>query len=1095
MSSTGTNIASILALIPDKRARDSTVKQLKGRLKLTEKKSGGRIAGIRKQYGDRTAALIENLLKAQGISLERDTWILPLMVWLGRTANLNIELPLSTWPSLEAVARWSSATGQTLVTEDLQHVAPTASRWSETIDREIPTALAIQGQDFADPEIRQRYEGAIAWMEARITRGDTAPWPSPVIVQRMLNTNKENMPGMSQESFNDISPASVFEDTKQGGRGTRPHEEWLKRLTKFKQDGWRPSSDGIVHRWDNGMTLEALIRPESLKNETDVMGHCIGQSSYLAGHLANIQRGKMGYYSLRHPSGYSLCTFEIELDSEGGWKSHRQSKGPKNFAVHPTWVNYAVQTLQRCLRPDLPEGYDAIAITKSIHEDDPLFTTMVLTSPQLSLEWAKLHGADDVTRQSASREPKSALDYAMRVDKSPHTVTRHGASTDPQTALKYAKDVDNGPHEQTRQGASVAGGTALTYAVQIDREPTAQTLAGVINDPYYLKRYIENFPDIDLGDQRAEAIAKGPKSAFMWARSVEGKPSDETRDKASEDPVWALRYALSVDKCWHPVTAHGVLPDPNMAVLYAMELHDEDFDEEWFDRLFGSARMTAPTLTLWILTLERPRKVYQLNDILGISELPLPDKDIYTGYQGYEIFHSATRIEDTVESRNSSIMNRTFSAVHHCWKSPAACALYVLAANAPVDAPWMGQTITTLSKKIASRNERGFGENVRLILSRRHRLGGENIPSNVSVPLALAFPLIAPDIIRALGNSARESVTSANRRELIAQGPKSAIAVARYIDDEPKRDTFEAVASDSSAMTSYLRAFSINPLTIPVFIRRKIAGMGHGISSMERLLARQSYPVDSSLSQYSGDNYYTSTPRIVARTTAERCLEVSRQALTFVPGNKTNTRLLDGVQRLLQVKGRYGNNEEDFCGLHGQEDLELVRELVRRGHRHLAWMDHEGSSDTYRWSHPHGERPRSLPSSMALLPSSFPIYGYIGMMGVPNGDNVIASTAHRIGELEGPIPSAFDWSRVLGWYRSLPGMIRHHVDRRLDKNQRTDPSMTDIALLWIGSTPVDAIIGYPGCTFQIGLWINSTPALSIIPADIGRRASRTAPTA
>lgn len=126
---------------------------------------------------------------------------------------------------------------------------------------------------------------------------------------------------------------------------------------------------------------------------------------------------------------------------------------------------------------------------------------------------------------------------------------------------------------------------------------------------------------------------------------------------------------------------------------------------------------------------------------------------------------------------------------------------------------------------------------------------------------------------------------------------------------------------------------------------------------------------------------------------------------------------------------------------------------------------------------------------MALLPSSFPIYGYIGMMGVPNGDNVIASTAHRIGELEGPIPSAFDWSRVLGWYRSLPGMIRHHVDRRLDKNQRTDPSMTDIALLWIGSTPVDAIIGYPGCTFQIGLWINSTPALSIIPADIGRRAS------
>jgi hypothetical protein len=75
------------------------------------------------------------------------------------------------------------------------------------------------------------------------------------------------------------------------------------------------------------------------------------------------------------------------------------------------------------------------------------------------------------------------------------------------------------------------------------------------------------------------ASCKEPRWAYLYARSVDKKPTDETRTAACNDPEWAYVYALNVDQKPTVETKVVACKDPRCAYEYAMYVDKKPTDE------------------------------------------------------------------------------------------------------------------------------------------------------------------------------------------------------------------------------------------------------------------------------------------------------------------------------------------------------------------------------------------------------------------------------------------------------------------------------------------------------------------------------------
>jgi len=1101
MSTIGTTIGLNLALSPDERTRKSSVQQLRNRLKLSKKKEGGRIAGIEKQYGSETVKLLKRILKDQDVVLERDTWILPIMIWLGRAVSLNQGLRPSDWPPLESVARWSTATGSPLIKESLESVASAALMWSTTTVREMTEAFSVAGLEPDDPETRKTYERAILWIKARTTLGDTAPWPSPVLIQRLADGSD-----MGPESFEDISQASIFKETSvDKNRNMSTWDEWHKRIVKLEDDSWRPSHGPIVHSWENGMKLVELETENQLRDESKMMDHCIGQDAHINDHLRNMKARSHAYYSLRDVSGYSVCTFEIALGPDRSWMRCCQSKGPKNFGMHPTWVNYAVQVIGRCERFSYPENYSFESAIQGIDKSSEFFVQTVLTSPELSYRWAMVNGGGETLRETASRDPAFAILYATNVDKAPHTVTRDGACTDPLCAVRYAVEVDKGPTEQTRNAACSSPSTAYRYATSVDKGPTPQTLAASFTDNTTFLNYTRSFPNTDLSIYRDIAIKSGASGAYTWALNVDRGPREDTRKACCTDPVYALRYALRIDERYHRDTMTAVLPDPNMALLYALKLVYPPRDRrpaEWSPGITSeqcvppdmvgilreSTYRGSPTRAMWQMVIEPiiPEPELTIEDVRAVIDAPqLPDfsDDRYRTRELSSTVGDPSRL--AARRIESGYCSNPFDNAHRMWQSPWIAALYLLFLRSDLRSQWTTYAIRDCADNVLKTQMTAITHDLGALLRYRTVRREEPISAEFVIGVSLSIPKMFEHLIEMLQlfgaedgiPKLRAAISGKTRKMLIKSSSKNAIIVAKHIDGRPMADTLEGVAGNSKDLARYVRHFGVSPASFTPRLRAKIASLCEKPGAIEDLFCPSSWTVDA-------DNNDT-TPSRLTSAAGQACLEMSRSALALDMSKQTSENQATKKVEELLGHGRYhGSN---FNGIHSQEERDLVRSLVRRGHTHLEWML---ADDLGLWTYREpGSKCAPLKSSMSLADDSCPNFGYIGALGVVRGENVgVPSLEKSIREGLG-VHGSVTHEMVLQWYRSLPGRVRSHVDRRLENTAREDPSLDKISVLWVGSTPIDSAVVYAGSRFQVRIRIDHTAALTIIPAPLGRRAS------
>ena len=72
-----------------------------------------------------------------------------------------------------------------------------------------------------------------------------------------------------------------------------------------------------------------------------------------------------------------------------------------------------------------------------------------------------------------------AIDYAIKVDKSPSEETREAACRHFVTAMEYAIQVDRGPNEKTRKACCEDANFALEYAIKVDKSAHVDTYRAV----------------------------------------------------------------------------------------------------------------------------------------------------------------------------------------------------------------------------------------------------------------------------------------------------------------------------------------------------------------------------------------------------------------------------------------------------------------------------------------------------------------------------------------------------------------------------------------------------------------------------------------
>jgi len=136
-----------------------------------------------------------------------------------------------------------------------------------------------------------------------------------------------------------------------------PHFPTRKRLATL-------GPPAVVQAWDDGWTLVRLTEPGHLVDESEAMGHCIGDSPVYRKRLVGTQP-PYRYYSLRNPGGKPAVTIEtVDLVEMDGSTSVLllQVRGKANRLLRGKYQAQARRALE-FLSPAYPQwGVDALAI-------------------------------------------------------------------------------------------------------------------------------------------------------------------------------------------------------------------------------------------------------------------------------------------------------------------------------------------------------------------------------------------------------------------------------------------------------------------------------------------------------------------------------------------------------------------------------------------------------------------------------------------------------------------------------------------------------------------------------------------------------------
>jgi hypothetical protein len=100
----------------------------------------------------------------------------------------------------------------------------------------------------------------------------------------------------------------------------RDWDKAMEEEAERKRAEKRAISGETVHQWPDGWTIKRLHTPEELRDEGDVMGHCVGNYG------DEVRNGSTSIYSLRDPAGVSHVTTEIQPHYVMDESGHRHKK-------------------------------------------------------------------------------------------------------------------------------------------------------------------------------------------------------------------------------------------------------------------------------------------------------------------------------------------------------------------------------------------------------------------------------------------------------------------------------------------------------------------------------------------------------------------------------------------------------------------------------------------------------------------------------------------------------------------------------------------------------------------------------------------------
>jgi hypothetical protein len=112
---------------------------------------------------------------------------------------------------------------------------------------------------------------------------------------------------------------------------------------------------------------------------------------------------------------------------------------------------------------------------------------------------------------------------------------------------------------------------AYMYAREVDKKPTDETRTAACQDSRYTYCYARDI-DKKPTDETRTAACKDPEFAYMYARDIDKKPTDETRTAACKEPIYAYLYAKYVDNGPTDETRIGACQHPEWAYNYAIEV-------------------------------------------------------------------------------------------------------------------------------------------------------------------------------------------------------------------------------------------------------------------------------------------------------------------------------------------------------------------------------------------------------------------------------------------------------------------------------------------------------------------------------------------
>jgi hypothetical protein len=1036
-----TSLATLL-LEPAPHVRKANLQQVKSRAGVRGEEESGRIAGIERQYGQATAKLVTRLLSAQGIDPRKDLWIGQIMIWLGRAASLHPDRAPKDWPSLDLVNRWAEATKAQLVTQDLDEVQLASLRWDSDVRRQVRDTLAIMGQNPDDPTVRARYTMGITWMTHRVTLGDVAPWPDLDLLQGCLS----NKLGVDQATWNDLSNATCLRMTSlcpDAESDRNSWDEYCVRARKMTKEGWTPIRGKVVLDLTGGIVLERLDEPVQLQDESRITDHCVGKPGHISHFLTKIEQGRGAIYSLRHPCGLSLATFDIDLDPQGTWIGLTQAYGPKDKPIHPSWIFQALDVLARIQYGEysenlMPNGWTPNDILAHIRMDDAKFNSRILANPGLAMEWAKIHGPSDETREVASRVPALAVKYAAEIDRSAHPVTRMGSTADPAQAFLYAKYF--GADDLTRRAASTRHDTAFMYAENVDRAPHPDTFLGALQDRRSAASYMRLFPSVSVGTLRNTAVSHSPECACMVAMLLDKGPRDDTRAMASTDTAHALEYACCIEQAPHPVTVAGVVSSSIASTLYAIDLY-EKLEQQHASALCTSALRTTNGAALWSEEIGPDQDTWSsvLENPLGMDEDP-------AGWQA---------IADIVEAHHEIWLWRR-DAVLHFLSSRAACiAFYLSSTQAPEPT---AEQLQQLGNELGKHSD----DVQKSIIT---RMSERKLTLNTSIYLAFLVPACihllyaaSPDKHTWQSNF-KQALTSQARRSILARkDPEAALGISVVADGTLKHDVLDVALLDMSVFSTLAKKYNIRMSQIDP--RWRI-----------RLSTRNPLKTAGA-----GPDYVT---RVLSAFGLKTC------GYTFEKLTKIAAALAEAqLSAILDaIDARTGYTKEDIRRARNGSDYLKIEIIYKYGRAYeraqIEWLgfNYDGWFEQLRsklaplrmLSRDDSGRGEGA-SLVEFMPLS------MGVLRVPDQEGYRIPVWSYTEKEDLPFTGGLDFTKVVEWYDELQPKQRAAVARRLGLTTKSPIKQTDVSALWLGATPIDAAIHYKS-NLQLLIDVNQLPYL------------------